>query len=75
MIENKCIKLHRKLAGYHAELARRATIGDLYEYHLDLSERLAAEARSIADRVKIANEARKLTGRLHHHNQPAQGAA
>jgi len=75
MIENKCIKLHRKLAGYHAELARKSTIDDVSEYHLDLSERLAAEARLIADRVKIANEARRLADRLRHHSQQAHVVA
>jgi hypothetical protein len=75
MIDKKRVKLHGELAAYHAALARDATLDIVHNYHQDLSYRLATEARTIAERARIANVARQQAEKLSHRDQVLPGVA
>ena len=75
MSEKNYVKLHRDLAAYHAGQARQATVDVDRNYHQELSNRLATEARVLSERAKIAQGARRMAEKFAHRNQLIAGMA
>lgn len=51
MTDDEAVELHRKLADYHAKLAREAVLDIFHEHHEQLAELLASEVVRIAQRA------------------------
>lgn len=58
LTDREAAHMHYVLAAYHAERAKSAVLDIIHEYHEQLAESLAAEAKRIPERERARSNAR-----------------